>query len=144
MGAVAAHCIRSRWFSAACLAVVILSLVLPPGGFGVMGCHFKLFTQLPCLGCGLTRSFIGIAHLNFARAIEYHPVGIPLFFIALGSAALLPFRASALQRFAAWAEQRDRALNYVGIALLVVFVIYGLARIAVWAALLQAGQPVPW
>jgi hypothetical protein len=144
MGTVIAYCLRSRWFSALCCVVVVLSFVLPPAGFGAPGCQFKAMTHLPCLGCGLTRSFIGVAHLDLGRAWHYHPVGIPLFLMAGLFAVLLPFGARVRERFAGWAERSQRPLNYAAIGVLAVFTLYGVGRMALCAALLQAGQPAPW
>ena len=85
MVAVLTEVLRSKWASIACLAVVVLALVLPPQGFVLPGgkplemCQFKMLTHLPCPGCGLTRSFIGMAHLDLARAARFHPLGLVLF-----------------------------------------------------------------
>jgi hypothetical protein len=141
MGNTLAQCIRSRWFSAACLVVVILSVVLPPGGFGIPLCQFRATTHLPCFACGLTRSFIRMAHLNFSGAAFFHPLGLVLFPLALALALLLPLPQQARESCARWAEKHGLVLNVVGGAVLVVFLVYGLARMA-WV--IQSGQPSPW
>jgi hypothetical protein len=45
-----ARMFRSFWVSVTALVVVVLSLVLPPGGPPMPLCQFKVMTGLPCLG----------------------------------------------------------------------------------------------
>lgn len=134
-------CIRSRAASLACLVVVLLSLALPPEGIPLPICQFRAITHLPCFGCGLTRSFIGMAHLRLARAALYHPLGLLLFPLTCLGAALLPFPPERRERLAAWAERRRTWWTALGLVLLVVLVGYGTARIA-W--LKMTGQPSLW
>ncbi len=35
-------------------------------------CLFKLILGLPCMGCGLTRAFGSLTHLDFAEAMRFH------------------------------------------------------------------------
>ena len=133
---------RSRIFSAICVVVVILSFALPPQkGFGIPMCEFKVLTHYPCLGCGLTRSFIDMAHLHPLRAGFYHPFGWVLFPLTALFASLLPASEKLRTRLAEWAEQRAKYLNPLGIAFLVLFLAYGLGRIA-WLA--TTHTPSPW
>lgn len=58
-------------------------------------CYSRRMFQLDCPGCGLTRSFINLAHGDFARAWHFHPAGILLFSII---AFQIPFRSLQLWR----------------------------------------------
>ena len=137
-----AQLIRSRWASLGALVVVVLALVLPPDrGFGVPLCHFRMVTHLPCLACGLTRSYIAFAHLDPPRAAFYHPLGLVLFPFTVFVAGLMLVRQPARARMAGWVECRPRSLRRIGSALLAFFIVYGFGRMA-W--LLITHQPSPW
>lgn len=43
------------------------------------GCLFRRLTGLPCLLCGMTRSFAATSHGLLAEALRYHLLGPPLF-----------------------------------------------------------------
>jgi hypothetical protein len=58
-------------------------------------CYFRRTLGIDCPGCGLTRSFIALAHGNLARAWHYNPAGILLFpFLAFQ----IPYQAAQLWR----------------------------------------------
>src|SRR5262245_43411759 len=98
--------VRSRWGPPIFLAGLLLAFVLPRGGFGVPMCSFKVYTGLPCPGCGLTRSMIDVAHGDFAGALRMNPLG-PLLFSLFAGLGLLTFAPALMrQRFAAWMERR--------------------------------------
>lgn len=141
---VVAALLRSRIVSVLALGVLVVALVLPPHGFGVPTCQFRELTHLPCFGCGLTRSFVGMAHLNPLRAAFFHPAGVPLFLLTLFYAALLPARTQVRERFARWVEERGRLVTYLAVSFLTFFVLYGLGRMVWVAGLLGSGQPSPW
>lgn len=58
-------------------------------------CTYKRWFGVGCPGCGLTRSFISLAHGDLIAAWNYNPAGILLFSVAL---AQLPFRMIQLWR----------------------------------------------
>ena len=69
---------------AALTAVLVASVMWRPaddGGFIL--CAFRRLTGLPCMGCGLTRSFCAIAKGELWRAAEFHPLGPALFVTAV-------------------------------------------------------------
>jgi len=52
-------------------------------------CVFHAATGLPCLACGLTRSFVFTAHGNFYSAFNMHLLGPLLFVATFGMAVYL-------------------------------------------------------
>lgn len=77
--------------------VFTVSLFLEPFQEGpVEICVFKNLTNLPCPGCGFTRSFVYMGHLDFYHAFLMHPFGSFLFFFwgwsALKDAVWLIFK----------------------------------------------------
>ena len=65
-------------------AVLVLSLLLPLPRGGTIAhlpsvCPFFNATGLPCPGCGLTRSFVCLAHGHLFEALRWHPLGPVLF-----------------------------------------------------------------
>jgi hypothetical protein len=61
-------------------------------------CTFRRFAGLSCPGCGLTRSFISLAHADFRSAWFYNPAGLLLFPLV---AVQIPFRALQIWRIRA-------------------------------------------
>ena len=133
--------IRSRLCSVAALGVVVLSLALPPNGLGLPMCTFNRLTHAPCLGCGLTRSFIALGHGNLSWALAMHPFGVVLFPLAVTLALLLLLSAERRERLAQALDRRARLLAPVTTALLALFVVYGIGRMV---AVLAATTPAIW
>jgi len=78
-------------------------------------CSWKATTGIPCPGCGLTRSFVSLAHGRIAAAFAFHPIGPVLFFAVVFQ---LPFRAIQLGRLRAGRPAVDWFwLNYVLVAI---------------------------
>ena len=46
-------------------------------------CPFKVFTGLPCPGCGLTRSAVAFLHGDPSTSVFYHPLGAPIVIAAI-------------------------------------------------------------
>lgn len=77
-------------------------------------CPFRLVTDIPCPGCGMTRSSIALARGDFAAAWKHHPFAYGLVALAVGG-ALFP----AAQR-RAWGALPNwlRSFTVAGILLL--------------------------
>ena len=46
-------------------------------------CTFRRITGLPCPGCGMTRSFISIAHGQLVDAWRFNPAGVAFFAVVV-------------------------------------------------------------
>ena len=115
------------------LSLIVLAAALPSNGAGVPVCLFRYLSNLPCPGCGLTRSFSSILHLHFSQAYDYHPFGyvlLPLFgLIALQS--FLPLRFGRDMESFVRAQQAPLRQAYM--TLIYGFIAFGALRIAVYA-----------
>ena len=111
----------------ATLTLVLAASVIwqPADDGGFILCAFRRVTGLPCMGCGLTRSFCAIAKGQAARAFAFHALGPPLFAAAcvywLRGAAFFAGRRGAVGRFDA-AVRRWRIPLVALVLLLVVWV----------------------
>ena len=97
---------RSDWMLLlVSLAVIGASLVLSPspevvslGGWPVPRlCLFSILFDRPCLGCGLTRSFVYLGHGDVIQGFALHRLG-PVFYIFV--LAQIPLRTVRLWRAA--------------------------------------------
>lgn len=89
------------------------------------GCLFHRLTGLPCLLCGMTRSFAATSHGRLAEAFRCHFLGPPLYFLVLGvTLGSLLERALGRRVLPRPDEEARRRLARAGLALLV----------AAWAA----------
>jgi hypothetical protein len=93
------------------MAVSVLSLafLMSPGAdvvtlFGEpvpMLCSFRRLTGYGCPGCGMTRSFVFLAHGQIAEAFRLNPAG-PFMFVFMAS--LIPWQGTVLYR--GWKRRR--------------------------------------
>lgn len=123
----------SRWIILGiCLAVVVLSMGLSlssePGDVIVPLlnrplpplCTMKRLTGVDCPGCGLTRSFIALAHGQWRESLRFNAAG-PIWFVII--AGQVPFQAWQLRRIASQQRPLDvtwwgQAVIYTGVATL--------------------------
>lgn len=63
------------------LLIILLFLILSCSG---IGCIFRFLTGIPCPGCGLTRAYTALLHLDLSAAFSFHPLfwAVPLVFAA--------------------------------------------------------------
>ena len=64
------------------LIICSILLIIISFSFSIT-CLFKKIVGIPCISCGLTRSFIAIFHFKFHDAIKYNVLGIPIFLFCL-------------------------------------------------------------
>ncbi len=114
------------FFSLACLALLLTSRLLPPGGIpGVDLCAFHAATGLPCPGCGLTRAFCALSRGQFLDAWTLHPFAFPLYAATLGGVAA-PLVARRCPGFGATAS--PRTLQALALALAAGLLLFGAWR----------------
>lgn len=86
-----------------CAAVLIVAVVAQPGadvvhlfGHALPGmCVFRATFGIPCPGCGMTRSFVFLAHGDPRAAFAMNVLGPALFVL---TAAQIPYRALRIWR----------------------------------------------
>jgi hypothetical protein len=57
------------------LMALAAAWIVPPGLLGFYRCPFHSITGIPCLTCGMTRSFRYIVHGRFIEAFSINPLG---------------------------------------------------------------------
>lgn len=94
-----------RWLAG---SVVLAAILIPPSlaHGGPVLCLFRRWTDLLCLGCGLTRAFVHTGHLEFQQGLNDHLFGPPLFFILLSCSLLAMIPAARRQRLGASSLRR--------------------------------------
>lgn len=115
--------------------VWILTFLLPKDGFRADLCQFHQMTGVCCFGCGLTRSFTCISHLDFAAAWHYHPFGFVGYalMVLLTVRLLLPRRVRQLlgERLG----RRRKPIAWSILALSAAFILFGLGRMVAGVSL---------
>ena len=119
------------------VALLIASALLPlPRNNAIAGmpsiCAFHNLTGWPCPGCGLTRSWVSLAHGQFGAALVWHPLGPLLFGSALGYVIWSGWFALARPPFLA-PRKLQNAVIIGGTALVLSF----------WAARVAGFFPLP-
>lgn len=105
-----------------------LTFLLPSKGLGISFCLLENMTGRCCPGCGLTRSFIAISHLDFMSALHYHPFGLAGYAIMalLSVFCFLPrYRRMGVLE---WLDARRQYLMPSLITAAAAFCLYGLWR----------------
>lgn len=81
---------------AACAVVLIaLARFYPFDRHPVVVCSLKALTGIPCLTCGMTRSWVHLAHGRVGEAFVQNPLGALLCLAAIALAALVALRHAA-------------------------------------------------
>lgn len=124
--------------------VAIAGFLLPPDGLGIELCAFKSFLDLPCFGCGLTRSVTCTAHGQLTDALIYNPFGLLVLAGALACLVIRFMPAPGLrQRIATLMLERDRSLNRLLLWILFGFLGFGVIRVVLLVSDLWPGAR-PW
>lgn len=70
--------LKEKIFNCALIAALVAVMYL----FDIP-CLFLWLFKIPCPGCGITRAYISLLHLDMAKAFSYNPMfwSVPLLFI---------------------------------------------------------------
>lgn len=112
--------------------VLVASVAWHPhdDGGGFVLCLFRRATGLPCMGCGLTRSFCAMGKGEIARAAGFHALGPYLF---AGACAYWARAAAAVAGFDGAVGRFDAAVRRLRLPHLTVAALF-----VVWIATLAA------
>lgn len=94
-------------------------------------CLVRIFTGLPCPGCGMTRSWVHLAHGDVATAFEYNlfgPIGMAVAALLVGYVAVALVRRRPPERILSLVDPK------VLLALVGVWMLYSTVRIVSLAA----------
>jgi hypothetical protein len=91
-------------------------------------CVSRYVFGFPCPACGLTRSFVALAHGEPARAFAFNPAGVLLFALV---ALQLPWRAAQIWRIRAGLPEWDETwLHWAVILTAIALVLQWIVRLA--------------
>lgn len=96
-------------------------------GFEFIICPFRLFFNIPCFSCGLTRSVLSILHGEFLTAMLYNPLGyIATIYLIVAPIALLafPFQTFVFHKWIFNFLRRKKYMFLLLIVMLWAYVIY--------------------
>lgn len=93
---------------------------------GLVLCPFRLWTGLPCPGCGLTHAFLALGHGDVAAAMRFNALGLPLYLLGLVwiAHATLGHRGERT-------PGESRAIGWTAIVGVLLLLAYGVYRILV-------------
>lgn len=121
-----------HWAQGVAAGILLAAFALPvpvDGSIALLPelCGLKSLTGTPCGGCGLTRSFVCMAHGQVLAAAQYHPLGPILF----GAVAIMLVAGGHILRHP-WTSGFKRVLLFGTASLFV----------AIWA--LRLHGTLPW
>lgn len=119
-------------FAVVCL---VLTIFLPTDGLGVPICWFKAYFELPCPGCGLTRSVTCISHLQFGKAVSYHPFGPIVYALFVANAVLLFLPNAKRQAIKSRIVRNGRWMWIIYMTIVAAFLTFGIVRTLLTATL---------
>ena len=108
-----------------------VSFFLPVDGMGIGICWIKRMLDLPCPGCGLTRSITSVSHLQFFKAWEYHPFGILIYLLLAMNLGLLIMPRSSHMAMRNFFGTNARVSHLVYCVAIGYFLVFGFCRMAI-------------
>ena len=111
-----------------CPFILLLSFISSGKGMGIKMCYFKYLTDLPCPGCGLTRSISNISRLRFYEAWLYHPFGFFLYFFCCFIIIYLVLPDACKMKIRRFFKDNGVLLSKIYLWFVYSFILYGLCR----------------
>lgn len=111
------------------IVAIIASFLLPTEGAGIKLCMMKNLFELPCPGCGLTRSVTSVSHLELTKAWNYHPFGLITHPFLCFAALSIFLTIDARRRMRVWFWKHNRMAYAVYLALIFGFLVFGFVRL---------------
>ena len=111
-----------------CVFVIAVSVTCRVNeiGFSIFGfkwqmhCLSKHIFGINCALCGMTHSFCALGHGNLAKALEYHKMGVLLFFFILFQ---IPYRICAITLRSSRTKKMERFNAFLAIVVLAALII---------------------
>jgi hypothetical protein len=116
----------STWLA---LLIVVGSFLLPTAGLGVEVCLVSIMGEVPCPGCGLTRSLTNLAHLEVGRAFGYHPFGLVLYPLVIALALTNFVGRRRREHIRAWLVRHTVPARRLYLGFVYSFVAFGVVRL---------------
>ncbi len=122
---------RRAWLMLCGLSAVfvIAALWRPPDEPLWVLCPFRALTHYPCPGCGMTRAFCALAHLEFRRAIKFNALSPFLFVAALLAWAWAAATVLRLERLRSFLTHLPRPTPAVSKLMLALVFVWWAARL---------------
>lgn len=86
-------------------------------------CPLRFITGVPCPGCGITRAFLKVLHLDLVGATRMHPFWIPVLLLAVCYIAVRYLVADEARR-----DNINRVLFRIGIVVAALGIVYYIYR----------------
>lgn len=124
---------RRAWAMLCGLSIVFVVAALwrPPDEPEWVLCPFRALTHYPCPGCGMTRAFCALAHLEFWRAVRFNALSPFLFLAALVAWVWAAATVLRLERLRLFLTRLPRPSPLASKLMLALVFVWWVARLAV-------------
>jgi len=126
------------WSVGVSLAVVLGALVgawlVDPGRIGIELCWLRALSDLPCPGCGLTRSVCHLARGEVVRAAWFHTFGLLVLPYSVFAASSLLWPEALRVRVRGSIDHHEKGIRQTYRVVVIAFLAYGLLRTIAVAA----------
>ena len=110
--------------------IAALAVLHPAHGTGLNLCLWHSMTEMPCPGCGMSRSVSCAVRGQFAESIAYHPFGIVLLVLFATAMLVAAMPPAPKRRILRTILRHTAMLNATYVVAVTAFIAFGIARIA--------------